>query len=131
MSRHSLSTVRSVFTISYGRIYTSPDVEDPGGIRDYLFRVGFNISRYSYWRPRGPAVTSGGHALPGCGTHSLWLDDRQGRALAEPASMDVSIFAWGLGHRGRLRTAVLGRAARAFRHCGGHDGYHPSVYGLF
>jgi len=31
--------------------------------------------------------------------------------------------------RPRLRTVVLGRAACAFGHCGGHDGHYPGVYG--
>src|SRR6266480_2901027 len=70
---------------SYGSHHPSPDVEDPLGLRDYLFRVGIDISRDPYRRPRSAAVSSRCDAFPGCGTPSLWLDARAGRAIAERA----------------------------------------------
>src|ERR1700730_10559574 len=113
----------------YGSHHTAPDVEDPVGFRDYLFGVGNHISRNSCGRPRSSAVPPGGDALSGCRTGSLWLDDRAWRALTDRAPMDFSILARDPDLRPRLRTVVLGGAARAFGHCRSHDGHDPRVYG--
>src|ERR1700682_6653397 len=99
----------------HGNEYTSRDLEDLAGFRDYLFRLGIDISGHSRWGARGSAVDSGGGALLCRGSGSLWLYDGVGRALTELAPMEVGIFTGDHHLRVRLRAVVLGRAAGAFR----------------
>src|SRR6266849_361971 len=92
----------------HGNKYASLDLEDAAGFRDYLFRLGIDISRHSGWRSRSSAVDSGGDALLCRGSGSLWLYDGTRRALTEPAPMEVGIFTGDHHLRLRLRTVVLG-----------------------
>src|SRR5258705_13131363 len=112
-----------------GKQRRSPNVEDLVGFRDCLFCMGVHISGNSRWCARSSAIDSGGDALLGSGSRSIWLDDGAGRTLTEQAPMDVSIFTWDRDLRFRLRSVVLGRAARAFRYCRSHAGNNPGVYG--
>ena len=67
-------------------------MEDPGGSRDHLLCGGIHFSRNSCWRARRSAISSGGDALLGCGTRSLWLHELEGRALTDWAPLGVSII---------------------------------------
>ena len=105
-------------------------MEDAIGFRNHLLCLGIHLSRHSCWCPRSSAVSFGGDAVPGCGSGPLRLDDRAGRAPAKLARMGLGIHTCCADLRARLRPAVLGRAACAFRHCRGHDGHHPGVHGI-
>src|SRR5205823_6410419 len=59
----------------------------------------------------------------------LWLDHRARRAFTERSRMEIGVLTRATDLRLRLRTIILGRAARALRHCRRHDGHHPTVYG--
>ena len=104
-------------------------MEDPAGLRNYLFCVGVDLLRHSRGRQRSSAFSLLRHALPGRGTPGLRLGDRAGRARTKRAAMDIGISA-GVSHlRCGLWAFVLGRDARAFGHCGGDTGYDSGFHG--
>src|SRR5271156_5858051 len=106
-----------------------PHVEDTVGLRDHLFRVGIHVSRNSYGCARSSAVGSGRYALFSRGSGSIQLGPRARRTRTDHPGMALRILTRPRDLRFRLRPAVLGRAARAFRHRGGDAGYDSSVYG--
>ena len=103
-------------------------MEDAVGFRNYLFRVGIHLSRYSNWCPRSSSASLRGHAVSRCRTRSLRLDDRARRALTNPASMDVCTLTRVADLPDRLRPPVLGRAACAIGCRRSHDGNHPGLH---
>src|ERR1700677_1845286 len=115
--------------ICHGSQHPSAGVEDLVGFRDYLFCVGFHISRCSCWRTRSAAVPVGCDAVPGRGPRFVCLDDRAGRAFTQWAALDVGVLTCGPDLRPRLWAVVLGRAACAFGTRSGDDGDDPGIYG--
>src|SRR5260370_12638197 len=114
--------------IPNGHSTATRDVEDAVSFLDYLFCLGVRLSRHSRRCPRSSTVALRRHALPGCGSRSLWLDDRPRRALSHRTPMDLGILTCCTDLRPRLRIIVLARAPPALRHPPLHVAYYPAVH---
>src|SRR5438067_3365378 len=83
-------------------------LEDPAGIRDYLYRVGIHVSCDPCWRAGDAAIPDGGHSFHRRRNGALRMDARYWRSLPHLAGVESCISAWGVDVPDRLCLSVLG-----------------------
>ena len=105
-------------------------LEVPPRLCDYLSRLGIDFLRHSRGRQRAPTISLLRHAISGRWPAGLSLGNRTRRAWANFAPVGFRVPACVSHLRRRLRSPLLGGAARSFGHRGRHFGYYSRIHGL-
>src|SRR5581483_11678197 len=104
-------------------------MEESGGIRCHLPRLGIDVSCNPYWRARSASISIGGYAVRRGRRSFVWMDAAEGNGFPDIGRVACGEHRRRAFFRSGLRPGLLGGATSSIRADGRNDGDDSGFYG--